>query len=339
MGRYLLAIALALAAACAHAGMGYTVLPAREGRPETTVFYPRRAPEQLVVRGPYQLMLATDAAPDRGNGRLVVISHGSGGGAWTYADLARKLVEAGFVVALPLHEGDNWRDMGDAGPTSWKRRPGEVSRAIDAIAQEPRFAALLSLDKVGMHGMSAGGHTALSLAGGRWSPSRQLQHCEQHLDADFPTCVGLALQLTGGAFDGLKKAAARTMLRFKLDDPQWYTHDEPRIAAVVAEVPFAVDFDPASLAAPRVPLGIVQAGQDLWLAPRFHSGRVLAACKTCETVADVPGAGHGSFLAPQPQGLTGAAARLLADPPGFDRSLVPATHARVVAFMQRHLLP
>ncbi len=48
---------------------------------------------------------------------------------------------------------------------------------------------------------------------------------------------------------------------------------------------------------------------------------------------------RGSFLAPQPVGLTGAVAHLLADPAGFDRALVAPTHERIVAFMRRHLLP
>ena len=58
-----------------------------------------------------------------------------------------------------------------------QRRPHEVSRAIDAVAQDRRFAPLLVLDKVGMYGFSAGGHTALSLADGRWSPALFKQHC------------------------------------------------------------------------------------------------------------------------------------------------------------------
>ena len=45
-----------------------------------------------------------------------------------------------------------------------------ASRAIDVVSHDARFAPLLALDRVGMYGMSAGGHTALSLAGGRWSP-------------------------------------------------------------------------------------------------------------------------------------------------------------------------
>src|SRR5690349_24648625 len=75
---------------------------------------------------------------------------------WVHADLARTLVEAGFVVALPEHQGDNYRDMSKVGPASWKRRPAEVSRAIDAVSRDARFASLLSADKVGVYGMSAG---------------------------------------------------------------------------------------------------------------------------------------------------------------------------------------
>jgi hypothetical protein len=52
-------------------------------------------------------------------------------------DLARRLVQAGFVVAIPLHKGDNHRDNGAPGPQSWERRPAEVSAAIDAVAAQP----------------------------------------------------------------------------------------------------------------------------------------------------------------------------------------------------------
>lgn len=339
--QHTLAALLSLVAATAHAGLGTSTVPSLDGADPITVFYPTAAADRPTVRGPYTLPMAPDAPPARGNGRLVVISHGSGGGAWTYADLARQLVDAGFVVALPLHQGDNWKSARDAGPDSWKRRPAEVSRTIDAVAKDTRLAPLLALDKVGMYGMSAGGHTALALAGGRWSPSLMLRHCEAHLKDDFPSCVGLALQLDGGAFDGVKKAMAALVLRWKLDDAQWYSHEDRRIAAIVAEVPYAADFDFASLARPRVPLGIVQAGQDRWLAPRFHSNALLRACQGCELVADLPTAGHGSLLSPQPRmaSLPDAARRLLQDPPGFDRALVPPAQARIVAFMRKHLVP
>ena len=340
MKRYLLVCVLAVAAAWAQAGVGLTNLPGREGDGPVTVFYPSSAADQPLRRGPFTLTVAQDGAPLQGNGRLVVMSHGSGGAPWSHSDLARKLVEAGFTVAFPEHLGDNFKGMGDAGPVSWRRRPPELSRAIDAVAADPRFAAL-ALDKVGMYGMSAGGHAALTMAGGRWSPSQMRRHCEAHLEEDFASCVGLATQLRGDMLDGLKKAIAIRAIRYKLDDAKWYSHDDKRIAAVVAEVPYSIDFDLQSLASPRVPLGIVQAGQDRWLVPRFHSNAVLQACKSCVLVADVPTAGHGSMLSPPPprEALSGIAAQLLSDPPGFDRALVPATHARIVEFLRQHLLP
>jgi predicted dienelactone hydrolase len=170
-----------------------------------------------------------------------------------------------------------------------------VSRAIDAIGRDPRFAPLLSLDRVGMYGMSAGGHTALVLAGGRWSPARLRDHCEAHIADDFAGCVGLSTRLNGDALDEAKKAIALAVIRRRLTDESWYGHVDPRIQAVVAGVPFAADFDMASLASPRVTLALVNAGRDRWLVPQFHGGAVLQAClPRCELLADLPSAGHGA---------------------------------------------
>lgn len=338
MKRLLVALA-GLVAIAARAQVGLVELPAGPDGMPITVFHPTAQPVQAVQRGPFRLQFATNAAPQRGNGRLVVISHGSGGSPWPQADLATQLVLAGFTVALPLHRGDNFRDQSDVGPATWKRRPHEVSQAIDTIAAHPRLAPLLSLDRVGVFGMSAGGHTVLTLAGGRWSPSAFLRHCEAHLDDDFPTCMGTMLRLKGDALDGPKKTLARWGLRWAMTDTSWYAHTDPRVAALVAEVPLAVTFDPASLARPGVPLGLVRAGRDAWLAPAYHVDAVLRACTTCTLVADLPTAGHGSLLSPPPPDLSPAAEALLRDPPGFDRALVPATHARIAAFFRQHLLP
>ncbi len=165
----------------AHAGMGFTELAGLPDDGPVTVYYPTASDGQRVQKGPFALQLDMQGAPMRGNGRLVLISHGSGGSPWTSTQLARSLVDDGFLVALPRHRGDNYTDPSSPGPDSWKQRPAEVSRAIDAVARDPRFAPLLALDKVGMYGMSAGGHTALSLAGGRWSPARLARHCDANI--------------------------------------------------------------------------------------------------------------------------------------------------------------
>lgn len=323
----------------ANAAMGLDTIAATAEDGPVTLYYPTRAAEQPMPLGKLALAVAAQGAPERGNGRLVVISHGSGGSPWVHADLARSLVEAGFVVALPEHRADNYKDDSHAGPDSWTMRPAEVSRAIDAVGRDPRFAPLLSLDKVGLFGMSAGGHTALSLAGGRWSPAGFKQHCEADLVADFQSCVGLATRLTGGMLDGLKKWAALLVIRHRFDDASWREHTDPRVAAIVAGVPAAADFDMASLASPRVPLALITAQGDRWLTPRFHSDRVLQACTPCEHLAELPGAGHGALLSPLPPGLTGLLGDMLNDPPGYERAKVTAmVNGKVTAYFARHLL-
>lgn len=337
--RAVLAASLALAGGVAHADVGLANIDATETDGPVTMFYPTKATETPVTRGPFTLMLAEQAAPERGNGHLIVISHGSGGSPWVQADLARSLVQAGFVVAMPRHYADNYKDDSNPGPNSWAIRPQEVSRAIDAVDRDPRFAILLSLDHVGVYGMSAGGHTALSMAGGRWSATGFKQHCEAHLVDDFQACVGLITHLTGGMFDGIKKWVALAVIRHRFSDSTMLSHDDPRVAAVVAGVPYAADFDMASLVTPRVPLGLLTAQQDRWLVPRFHSDRVLQACKTCEHIAAIPNGGHGALLSPLPPGLGGILGNMLNDPPGFDRSRMHGVDQEITAFFVRHLLP
>jgi predicted dienelactone hydrolase len=342
MKNYLLACLLAAACVYAQAGVGLAQLPGQKGDNPVTVFYPSTAEDKPVQRGPFTLNVAQQGEPQRGNGRLIVVSHGSGGNPWVHSDLARALVQAGYIVAMPLHRGDNALDPGKPGPESWKIRPHEVSRAIDAVAQDARFASFVAFDKVGMYGMSAGGHTALSMAGGRWSPSKFRDHCVAHIAEDFPACVGLATTLRGNFLDDVKEKVALDIIRKRFDDEAWYTHDDPRIKAVVAGVPAAADFDPASLAAARVPLGFVTARGDKWLAPRFHSDTIVKACAPrCEVIADLPTAGHGALLSPPPpmSVLDEIAQDLLGDPPGFDRSQMPEVDRKIVAFFNRHLLP
>jgi predicted dienelactone hydrolase len=336
--RWLLAAALVLGTATAEAAVAVTELGGVDDDGPVTVYYPTAAPARELRRGPFIFQMAWQGAPSRGNGRLLILSHGSGGSPWVHADLAQALVEDGFVVAMPQHRGDNVKDHSTPGPESWRRRPAEVARAIDAVGRDPRLSPLLVLDRVGVYGMSAGGHTALTLAGGRWSRARFKAHCDAHIGEDFPACVGLATSLRGNVFDGLKKTMALWVIAYRFSDPTWQTHVDPRVAAIVAAVPYAADFDMASLASPRVPLGLATARLDRWLAPRFHSDAVLKVCASCERVADLPDGGHGAYLSPLPPGLTGVVGDLLNDPPGFDRAVLREVDRKLVAFFRKHLL-
>jgi predicted dienelactone hydrolase len=320
--------------------MGFKQLP-QPGGGQVTVFYPSSDAETVIVQGPFLLSWAADGAPLKLNGRLVVISHGSGGSPWVHADLARALVERGFVVALPQHHGDNYLDPSEPGPGSWRKRPQEVSAAIDAIAGYAPFVANLSLDAVGVFGGSAGGHTALSLAGGLWSEQGFRDHCEKYIEQDFSSCVGFLTLLNGNALDRVKIWFARKVIATRFRDRDLQHYVDPRIKAAVAMVPFAADFVTESLAQPKIALGLIIADKDVNQVPRFHAEKILEACAPrCELVMRLPDASHGAMLSPMPPLAAGSIGeKLLSDPPSFDRDkMVPEINRRVVDFFVRHLV-
>ena len=334
-------VLLVALAAPAMAATGYTVLPATSEDGLVTVFYPTDAQPLPVQHGEFNFNFATDAAPRPGNGRLVIMSHGSGGSPWVGVDLAELLVARGFVVAMPEHQGDNYQDMSGPGPDSWTKRPGEVSRAIDRLAADPRFHDGLRVDRVGIFGISAGGHTVLELVGGSWSPARFAAHCQTatHLREDFPACVGLITSLKGNFLDGARLWIAEHVIRQHFDDDRPRHQRDPRIVVAVAAVPFAADFDMDSFRNLGVPVGMVLSSNDLWLAPQFHGLAVLSTCNTCSVIATLDPAGHGAMLSPPPLHMTGNVGALLNDPPGFDRSQISGVNQKVVDYLANRLLP
>lgn len=333
------AVCLLVLAVQVHAATGLVQIAATPNRGVVTVFYPASGNNLSLNKIGLPVSALPNARSAKGNGRLIVMSHGSGGSPWDYADLAGILVEAGFVVALPDHLRDNHQNGKDAGLVSWKVRPQEISGAIDAIAQDPRFAPNLKLDQVGMYGISAGGLTALTLAGGRWSPVKMVQHCDANLRADFHACVGLVFELNGGILDGIKVFLARQILRWRFNDATWQSHTDPRITAIVAGVPYGVVFDLNSLALPKTPVAMITARKDVWLHPQFHSDPIVRVCQTCTVLHEFQNGGHGALLSPIRSPLEGLVARLIGAPVGFDRQETALVNQKISRYFQARLLP
>lgn len=320
--------------------MGLTQLDQPDGG-KVTVYYPSAGHEKEVAKGPFSLNVVPDGQPVPGNRRLIVVSHGSGGAPWVHADLARTLVERGFVVALPQHVGENHLDGSSPGPQSWRLRPREVSRAIDIVAAYSPVGSMLDTSAVGVFGGSAGGHTALTLAGGQWSEDRFRRHCDANIEQDFSSCVGFFTLLRGDGLDGVKLWLAKRIINWRFTDVVAQGFTDPRIQAAIAMVPFAADFDPASLAVPLIPLGLVIADKDINQVPRFHVRAVQSVCRSgCVTLMDMPHAGHGAMLSPMPPlEANSISQHLLGDPPEFDRAhVLPALHDRIASFFAKHLL-
>ena len=84
-------LGLACCAWLARAQTGVTELPGLAGDGPVTVFYPSPGTNRPVQRGPLTLQLSEGGDIGPVNGRLVVVSHGSGGNPWVHTDLAREL--------------------------------------------------------------------------------------------------------------------------------------------------------------------------------------------------------------------------------------------------------
>lgn len=320
-----------------------------------TLVYPTETVSRSTTFGPFTLEVAADAPVTPGRHRLVVLSHGTAGSPLPDHALAAQLARAGFVVAQVLHDGDNHLDQRLAGPESFRLRPVEAVRLMDALAADPAWSARLDLSRVGVHGMSAGGVTALSLAGAQWRTLNLVHHCLAHPQDDEAFCFQGARTPEKRAERQARFNRAGFWPEFVLpaDIKTWHGGRDPagdqpdprldaRIASVTAAVPVAAIFSAESLKRIGVPVGLVSARLDTVLVPRFHSDHVLAHCKRCELLADLP-AGHFDVLWPWPGEVAKAVAaqqwRGGEPTPGFDAALREAAHQRIVAFHLRHLGP
>ena len=216
--------------------------------------------------------------------RLVVISHGSGGAPWVHADLARR---AGRSRLRRRDARTPRRQLQDPIPA----RPRELEAASGrSLARHRRGGPgpalrAAAVARQGGHVRHVGRRPHRADAGRRALVAGGLfaRHCEAHIAEDFPACVGpdhpperqLARRCQESRWRWPSSATASTT-------PPGTRYDDPRIQAIVADVPFAADFDP-----PRSPSRACRwawspRASDNWLAPRFHSGPVLQACTPCE---------------------------------------------------------
>ncbi|MGB0866540.1 MAG: alpha/beta hydrolase family protein [Granulosicoccaceae bacterium] len=138
---------------------------------ELVLWYPAGTGGQPVSLGENGLFYGTPAvqgaAVAEGKYPLVVISHGGGGNGAQFGWLANTLVEQGFVVAAPNHPGSTTGDSSAHEAVKVWLRAADVSAVLDGISGEHALAASVDLERVGVFGFSAGGYTALAVAGAR----------------------------------------------------------------------------------------------------------------------------------------------------------------------------
>ncbi|PYO09275.1 MAG: hypothetical protein DMD75_16240 [Candidatus Rokuibacteriota bacterium] len=98
---------------------------------------------------------------------LIVLSHGTGGGAATMAWLAETLASNGYIVAAVNNHGNTAAEPSYQlhGFMLWWERARDISVLIDRLVADPQSGAHIDRSRIGVAGFSLGGYTALAMVG------------------------------------------------------------------------------------------------------------------------------------------------------------------------------
>ena len=252
---------------------------------------------------------------------LVILSHGNGGSPGNHVDLAMALADAGYVVAAPMHTGDNIQDSGGlSSRIFWTNRNHEVRGTIDFVVNTWQGRDRIDAGRIGAFGFSAGAFTVLTTIGGHPDLRVVPSHCASRREF---VC------------DALLASNSPLMRQGTEPVDQDFTADARIGAAVLAAPGLGFTFGGGGLQDVRVPIQL-WTGEIDRVAPDATNGAVIRSEVGAKVEAhSVRGAGHASFLAPCP--FWGPDV-VCGDEAPFDRS---AFHKRmngeVVAFFQKNL--
>jgi len=301
--------------------VGVQVESATDGqnRPiSTVIYYPAQGEAKLTLLGLTPAMLARDAPVAVGQHPLILISHGTAGSPTSHLDTALALAEQGFIVAAPVHNGDNYRDQSSVGTTNWiSDRAHEVVRVIDFMLGGWDQRSSIDSDRIGLFGFSAGATTALINIGAASDFALVADACQTNPE--------FACQL-------LPPGAV-------LSNPRMEEVQDLRIkAAIIAAPGFGMAFTSEGLKSVTIPVDVWVGAADARTPSGANALAIAQRLPTHPSVHIVAGAGHASFLAPC--GVTGVLvpSMVCADARGFDREEFHRTfNAEVVSFFSRRL--
>ncbi|MBD8238953.1 alpha/beta fold hydrolase [Pseudomonas fluorescens] len=248
--------------------------------PATTTAKPQLIADNAVFIG---ALAVPDAPPASGEHPLVVLSHGYGGNWGKQVWLASALAHQGYIVAAVNHPGTTTKDRSPQAAAQLWQRPADLSRAIDAVLDQPtRFGAVAS-KQIAAVGHSLGGWTVLAIAGARFDPDLFARECSTY--PKLGGCIGYHEMNPAATPAGKAKLAAD--LRDK------------RVTAIVSlDLGLSRGFTDASLAALPVRALVIAGGvptEDM--APELESAdMVRRMAKASTRYVAIADATHFSFM-------------------------------------------
>jgi predicted dienelactone hydrolase len=271
-------------------GVRQLTVPSQErgGDLSVTIWYPADAGGLAVTLGESAFFVGTaawlEAPVSSGKYPLIVLSHGAGLGGTPLAMswLATPLAQQGFIVAAPTHPGNAGMNRSAAETMKLWLRAGDIGATLDALEQQPLFKKHLEAGRVGVLGLSMGGHTALALAGARIEPIRLASYCDS--EAHNPSLCQWVRQSGVNLHAMDMHQAARN-------------HRDARINFAMAIDPVPLDvFQVDSFSTITIPVAIVQLGQAAAI-PQTAQAAGIAKAISKSTYAMIEDASHYSMLA------------------------------------------
>ncbi|WP_296185341.1 alpha/beta hydrolase family protein [Pseudomonas sp. UBA1879] len=241
-------------------------------------FYPSTDPDKVTRVQGYPIRATEDAAIAMGRFPMLMLSHGNTGTPLAQHDLATSLARKGFVVVAVFHPGDNYLDHSRLGSLSnLYGRPLQISEAISAALLDPMLSPYISARRVGVIGYSAGGETALILAGAKPDLKRLRQYC-----IDRPQDID----------------ACKTQGELLMDRDDLHAQADPRVGALMLMAPLGIMFGRQTLADVHVPVLLYSGDGDELLAIDKNAEALARKLPDVSNFKLLAGAGHFVFMAP-----------------------------------------
>lgn len=289
-----------------------------DGKPfQVGIWYPTNAFTRPTLTGLLVQFVAPDAEIAGKAHPLIILSHGIAGSLGAHADTALALADAGFVVAAPLHTGDNYKDQSAIGTKDWfPVRARQAHLTISYMLDEWRGRASLDADKIGMFGFSGGGTTALIALGALPDPEAAREHCAKSME--------FGCQLWKSKHEMVPDW--RDLIR------------DPRIKAAVIIAPGAGFAFGGYATVPDDKPVQLWAGEKDESVPTPSNAEVVHKKLPRAEWHLVPNAGHFSFMVPCGPVRFLTSAPICKDPQGFDRAAFhKAFNTDVVTFFEKTL--
>ena len=271
-----------------------------DGQPMHAIaFYPSTDDDATSKIGIYDIDATEDAKIAMGHYPMLVLSHGNVGTPLALHDLITELARKGFVVVAVLHPGDNFKDHSRSGTLSnLYGRPMQISAAISAVLSENTLSPYVNAEQVGVIGYSAGGETALILAGAEPDLDRLRRYCQERPD-DRDACTTQGELIADR--DDLLPAA------------------DPRVHALLLMAPLSLMFGRQTLTDVQVPVLLYSGDGDQTVFPDKNAEALARKLPMAPEFNLIPGAGHFVFMAPCTDSQLAAMPGVCTDAEGVDR--------------------